>query len=227
MMCCCWKPEPEGAICWNQELIFFLFLLLIATWRTFRFICITAHAVFIKSCASLKHPWPSSTDSTQMHTRSHASSTSHATSQPPPKRIGNRRLTRQNEHGICFCIALLLHPGVGRAGELVRPVGRPPRGGVEVHIVGVGFESERLAGVAVRRVRSQVDRLVLIVLVSIALWGRQVHSVAVVVLPVGFVVKWLCVLGAKRAGVKLAQNQSQQKVLVRKILQKSRRSQFR
>lgn len=121
---------------------------------------------------------------------------------------------------------LLLHPGVGRAGELVRPVGRPPRGGVEVHVVGVGFESERLAGVAVGRGRGQVGRLVLVVLVSVALWGRQVHSVAVVVLPVGFVVKWLCVLGAKRAGVKSAPKQSQQKVSVRKIRQKSRRSQI-
>lgn len=137
---------------------------------------------------------------------------------------GNRQLTRQNEHGICFCVALLLHPGVGRASELVCPVGRPPRGGVEVHVVGVGFESERLAGVAVGRGRGQVDRLVLVVLVSVALWGRQVHSVAVVVLPVGFIVKWLCVLGAKRAGVK--SNQSQQKVSVRKILQKSHRRQF-
>lgn len=161
-----------------------------------------------------------------MHTRSHASTTSHATSRPPPKRIGNRRLTRRNEHGVCFCVALLLHPGVGRAGELVRPVGRPPRGGVEVHVVGVGFESERLAGVAVGRGRGQVDRLVLVVLVSVALWGRQVHSVAVVVLPVGFVVKWLCVLGAKRAGVKSARNQSRKKVSVRKIRQKSRGSQF-
>lgn len=90
---------------------------------------------------------------------------------------------------------LFLHPGVGGAGELVRPVRRPPCGGVEVHIVGVGFELERLAGVAVGGGRGQVDRFVLIVLLSVALWGRQVHSVAVVVLPVGLVVKWLCELG--------------------------------
>lgn len=82
-----------------------------------------------------------------------------------------------------------LHPGVGGAGELVCPVRRPPCGGVEVHVVGVGFESERLAGVAVGGGGGQVDWFVLV-----ALWGRQVRSVAVVVLPVGFVVKWLCVL---------------------------------
>lgn len=36
---------------------------------------------------------------------------------------------------------------------------------------------------------------VLKVLLAVALWGRQVHSVAVEVLPVGFVVEWLWVLG--------------------------------
>jgi len=88
-----------------------------------------------------------------------------------------------------------LHPGVGRAGELIRPVWRPPRSGVEVHVVGVGFESERLAGVALRGGWGQVKRLVVVVLLAVALWGRQVHSVAVVVLPVGFVIEWLRVLG--------------------------------
>lgn len=93
---------------------------------------------------------------------------------------------------------LFLHPGVGGAGELVRPVWRPPCGGVEVHVVGVGFESERLTSVAIRGGWGQVDRFVLVLLLSVALWGRQVHSVAVVVLPVGFVVKWLCVLGEEQ-----------------------------
>lgn len=39
-----------------------------------------------------------------------------------------------------------------------------------------------------------MDGFVLVVLLSITLRGRQVHSVAVVVLPVRFIVKWLCVL---------------------------------
>ncbi len=43
-----------------------------------------------------------------------------------------------------------------------------------------------------------MDRFVLVVLLAVALWGRQVHSVAVVVLPVGFVIKWLCVLGEEQ-----------------------------
>lgn len=42
-----------------------------------------------------------------------------------------------------------------------------------------------------------MDGFVLVGLLSVALWGRQVHSVAVVVLPVGFVVEWLLVLGEK------------------------------
>lgn len=111
----------------------------------------------------------------------------------PQKQEGQKRrsLTRSP-------LLLFLHPGVGGARELVRPVWRPPRGGVEVHVVGVGFESERLAGVAVGGGRGQVDRLVLVVLLSVALRGRQVHSVAVVVLPVGLVVKWLCVLGEQQ-----------------------------
>lgn len=91
---------------------------------------------------------------------------------------------------------MFLHPGVGGPGELVGPVGRPPRGGVEVHVVGVGFELERLGGVAVGRGR-QVDRFVLVALLAVALRRRQVHSVAVVVLPVGFVVEWLWVLREK------------------------------
>lgn len=107
-----------------------------------------------------------------------------------------RTNTNGNGRSSTYTVSILcLHPGVGGAGELVRPVWRPPCGGVEVHVVGVGFESERLAGVAVGGGRGQVDRFVLVLLLAVALWGRQVHSVAVVVLPVGFVVKWLCVLG--------------------------------
>ena len=91
-----------------------------------------------------------------------------------------------------------LHPGVRGARELVGLVGRPPRGGVEVHVVGVGFEPEGLAGVAVGGGRGQMDRLVLVLLLPEALWGRQVHSVAVVVLPVGLIVEWLWVLGQEQ-----------------------------
>ena len=118
----------------------------------------------------------------------------HAFTQPHSAHTHGNRL---NVHGV-FLLLFFLHPGVGGAGELVRPVWRPPRGGVEVHVVGVGFESERLAGVAVGGGRGEVDRLVLVALLSVALWGRQVHSVAVVVLPVGLVVKWLCVLGEEQ-----------------------------
>lgn len=110
---------------------------------------------------------------------------------PQPFTHATRRPDRQPS-------VLLSHPGVGGAGELVRPVRRPPRGGVEVHVVGVGFESERLAGVVVGGGRGQVDLFVLVVLLAVALRGRQVHSVAVVVLPVGFIVKWLCVLGEEQ-----------------------------
>lgn len=111
----------------------------------------------------------------------------------------SRRSTNTHSHvhstgGPTWRKAFCLHPGVGGAGELVCPVGRPPCGGVEVHIVGFGFESERLAGISIRGSRSEAGRLVLVVLLAVASWGRQIHSVAVVVLPVRFVVKWLCVL---------------------------------
>lgn len=89
------------------------------------------------------------------------------------------------------------HPGIGGAAELVPFAGRPPGGGVEIHVVGFSFEAERLAGVAVRGGGREAARLVLVVLLAAALWGRQVHSVAVVVLPVSLVVKWLCVLGGQ------------------------------
>lgn len=93
------------------------------------------------------------------------------------------------------CCGALSHPGIGGAAELVPPAGRPPRGGVEIHVVGFSFEAQRLAGAGVGGGGGEAARLVLVLLLAVALWGRQVHSVAVVVLLVSVVVKWLCVLG--------------------------------
>ena len=85
-----------------------------------------------------------------------------------------------------------LNPGVGGAGVLVRPLWRPPCGGVEIHVVGIGFECQGLGGVPFRRVRG---RILLVRILLVALWRRQVHSVVVESRPVlWFVVKRLLVL---------------------------------
>lgn len=85
-----------------------------------------------------------------------------------------------------------LHPGVRRAGELARPVWRPPCGGVEVDIVGVGFEWE---GLSVGRGRTEAKWLVI-------QWRRRqvVHSVAVVIFPLRLVVERLCMLAETGGG---------------------------
>lgn len=76
----------------------------------------------------------------------------------------------------------LLYPGVRRAGILLGPVGRPPRAGVKVHIVGGGFQSVRLGAVVdCGRVGDDLFQ----VRVVIAVGMLQVHSVCIIVPPAG------------------------------------------
>lgn len=93
--------------------------------------------------------------------------------------------------------AVPLYPGVRRAGVLLGPVGRPPCGGIEVHVVGGGggFEAEWLRRVVGRGVAHGAGRLLHVAVLVAVRRVRQVHAlVRLVVTParlLSAVVLWL------------------------------------
>lgn len=76
-----------------------------------------------------------------------------------------------------FAASAGLNPGVGGAGVLLGPVGRPPYAGVEVHVAG-GLQALGLRAVVGR---GRVGDHLLQVRVLVPVGGSRVHSVGVVV----------------------------------------------
>lgn len=97
----------------------------------------------------------------------------------------------ESVHGF-YMVSPTLHPGVRGSSVLVSLLRRPPRGGVEVHVVsgvGIVLQSVRLGGV-VSLCGGQVLWLILVrprLLLPVTLRWWQIHSVVVVSIPIRLV----------------------------------------